>query len=159
MTGQTDFTEEEWKTILQGPTSAGMHVIVSDRGGAVRETMEMARAYTESRKSAGASQLLDEIVKAKPEMDKERAPSKEEMEANQLQNLRDAVALIEEKATSEELHAYREFVVGLAVKVAEARKEGFMGLSGDRVSGEEQTAINEIAEALGTDPPPPAPAA
>ena len=45
------------------------------------------------------------------------------------------------------------------MKVAEARKEGFMGLSGDRVSGEEQTAINEIAEALGTDPPPPAPAA
>ena len=46
--GTTDFTEEEWKTILQGPTSAGMHVIVSDRGGAVRETMEMARAYPRS---------------------------------------------------------------------------------------------------------------
>ena len=44
------------------------------------------------------------------------------------------------------------------MKVAEARKEGFMGLSGDRVSGEEQTAIGEIAEALGTEPPP-APAA
>lgn len=159
MTGQADFTEEEWKTVLQGPTSAGMHVIVSDRGGAVRETMEMARAYTEERKHAGSSQLLDEIVQAKPEMDKERAPSKDEMEANQLQNLRDAVSLIEAKASSDELHGYREFVLGLAVKVAEARKEGFMGLSGDRVSGEEQTAINEIAEALGTEPPPPAPAA
>ena len=126
-----------------------MHVIVSDRGGAVRETMQMARAYTEYRKNAGSSQLLDEIVSAKPEMDKERAPSKDEMEVNQLQNLRDAVELIEQKATSEELHAYREFVIGLAEKVAEARKEGFMGLSGDRVSGEEQTAINEIREALG----------
>ena len=158
MTGQQDFTEEEWKTILQGPTSAGMHVIVSDRGGAVRETMEMARAYTEERKNAGASQLLDEIVKAKPEMDKERAGSKDEMEANQLQRLRDAVALIEQKATPEELEDYRAFVLGLAVKVAEARKEGFMGLSGDRVSGEEQKAIGEIADALGTEPPP-APAA
>jgi hypothetical protein len=149
MTGQQDFTEEEWKTILQGPTSAGMHVIVSDRGGAVRETMEMARAYTEGRKSAGASELMDAIVQAKPVMDKDRAPSKEEMEENQLQNLRDAVALIEQKATPEELHSYREFVLGLAKKVADARKEGFMGLSGDRVSGEEQTAIDEIAEALG----------
>ena len=148
MTGKADFTEEEWKTVLQGPTSAGMHVIVSDRGGGVRETLEMARAYTDERKNAGASQLLDEIASAKPEMDKERQSSKEEMEANQLQNLRDAMALVQAKASSEEAEAYRAFILGLAERVAEARKEGFMGLSGDRVSGEEQKAIGEIAEAL-----------
>lgn len=150
MTGPQDFTDAEWKTVLQGPTSAGMHVIVSDRGGAVRETMEMARAYTEGRKTTGGSELMDAIVQAKPEIDKERAESKDAMEENQLQNLRDAVALIEQKGTPEELQAYREFVVGLAEKVAEARKEGFMGLSGDRVSGAEQTAIAEISEALGS---------
>lgn len=158
MTGQADFTEDEWKTVLQGPTSAGMHVIVSDRGGAVRETIEMAKAYTEARKSTGASELLDAIVQAKPEMDRERAGSKQEMEANQLQNVRDAVAVVEHKAAPEELEAYRGFVIGLAEKVAEARKEGFMGLSGERVSGEERTAITEIADALGAEPPP-APAA
>jgi hypothetical protein len=39
-------------------------------------------------------------------------------------------------------------VLALAEKVANARKEGFMGLSGDRVSDEERAAIGEIAAAL-----------
>ena len=33
MTGKADFTEEEWKTILEAPPSAGLVVILSDRGG------------------------------------------------------------------------------------------------------------------------------
>ncbi len=159
MTGQSDFNEGEWKQVLQGPTSAGMHVIVSDRGGSLRETISMAKAYTEARNSAGESELLDAIVSAKPEMDKERAHSPEEMKENQLQHVRDAVALVEQKATAEELESYRGFVLGLAERVADARKEGFMGLSGERVSGDERTALSEIAEALGTEPPAPPPAA
>ena len=154
MTGQADFTEDEWKLVLQGPTSAGLHVIVSDRGGSVRETFSMAKAYAEARKSAGASELLDTIVSAKPQVDKERAPTQEQMKENQLQHLRDAVALVEQKATAEELESYRSFIVGLAERVADARKEGFLGLSGERVSDDERSAINEVAEALGTDPPP-----
>ena len=119
----------------------------------------MAKAYAEARKSAGASELLDTIVSAKPQVDKERAPTQEQMKENQLQHLRDAVALVEQKASAEELEAYRGFIVGLAERVAEARKEGFLGLSGERVSDDERTAINEVAEALGTDPPPPPAAA
>ena len=148
MTNQTDFTEDEWKAVLQGPTSAGMHVIVSDRGGSVRETMSMAKAYTEAREHAGASELLDKIVSAKPEMDKTRSATKEEMEANQLQHIRDAMALVQQKATSEEADGYRAFILGLAERVAEARKEGFMGFTGDQVSDAERKAIGEIAEAL-----------
>jgi hypothetical protein len=45
MTGKADFTEEEWKTILEAPPSAGLVVILSDRGGSIRETFSMAKAY------------------------------------------------------------------------------------------------------------------
>jgi hypothetical protein len=153
MTGKSDFSEDEWKLVLQGPTSAGLHVITSDRGGSIRESFSMAKAYADARQQHGDSQLLDEIVSTKPEVDKARPRSAEELKTYGLQHIRDAVALIEQKGTSEELEGYRRFVMDLAQRVAEAHREGFLGLSGERVSPEERTAVGEVAEALGTDPP------
>jgi hypothetical protein len=148
VTGKSDFTEEEWKTVLEGPPSAGLVVIASDRGGSIRETFSMAKAYTEARKEHGESELLDELTAAKPEMDRTRYHSPEELNQGSLKHIRDAVELLKAKATPEEVDEYKKFIVGLANRVAEARKEGFMGLSGDRVSDDEKTAIAEIEAAL-----------
>jgi hypothetical protein len=149
VTGKADFSEGEWRQVLEGPTSAGLIVIASDRGGSIRETFSMAKAYAEARQQHGESELLDEIVAAKPEMDRTRAPSPEQLKEHSLQNIRDAIAILESKATDEEVAEYRKFVLGLAERVAEARKEGFLGLSGERVSDEERAAISEIENALG----------
>ena len=149
MTGKADFTEEEWKTVLEGPPSAGLIVIASDRGGSIRETFSMAKAYTEARKQHGDSELLDEIVNAKPEMDHTRYHSPEELKQASLKNITEAVDLISSKGTPEELDEYKKFIVGLAQRVAEARKEGFLGLSGERVSDDETAAIAEVEAALG----------
>jgi hypothetical protein len=148
VTGKADFTEEEWKEVLEAPPSAGLIVIASDRGGSIRESFSMAKAYTEARKEHGESQLLDEIASAKPEMDHTRYHSPEELKEASLKHIRDAVELLKAKATPEELDEYRRFIVGLANRVAEARKEGFLGLSGDRVSDDEKAAIAEIEAAL-----------
>ena len=78
MTGKADFTEDEWKIVLEGPTSAGMIVIAAERGGSVRESFSMAKAYTDARGHHGESELLDEIVSTKPEMDKPHAHSTED---------------------------------------------------------------------------------
>jgi hypothetical protein len=149
MTGKADFTEEEWKTILEAPPSAGLVVILSDRGGSIRETFSMAKAYTEARQQHGESELLDEIAAAKPEMDRTRAGSPDELKQHNLDNVRQGVALLQAKATEEEVAEYKKFILGLAEKVAEARKEGFMGLSGERVSDAERAAIGEVEAALG----------
>ena len=149
MTGKADFTEEEWKTVLEAPPSAGLIVIASDRGGSIRESFSMAKAYTEARKEHGDSQLLDELVTAKPEMDHTRYHSPEELKEACLKHITAAVDLLKSKASAEELDEYKKFIVGLANRVAEARKEGFMGLSGERVSDDEKAAIAEIETALG----------
>jgi hypothetical protein len=149
VTGKADFTEEEWKTVLEAPPSAGLIVIASDRGGSIRETFSMAKAYAEARKQHGDSELLDELVNAKPEMDHTRYHSPEELKEACLKHITEAVGLLGSKATPEELDDYKKFIVGLANRVAEARKEGFMGLSGDRVSDDEKTAIAEVEAALG----------
>jgi hypothetical protein len=157
MTGKSDYTDEEWKTVLQGPTSAGLLVVTSDRGGSIRESFSMAKAYAEARQEHGDSELLDTIVSEKPEVDKTRPRSPDEAQEHALQRLRDAVAVVEQKATPEEVEDYKRFIVNLAQRVAEARKEGFLGLSGERVSSEERTAVEQIAEALGTEAPQPKP--
>jgi hypothetical protein len=148
VTGKADFTEEEWKQVLEAPTSAGLIVIASDRGGSIRETFSMAKAYTEARQQHGESELLDEIVAAKPEMDRTRASSPEQLKEHALQNLREGVELLKGKASDDEVAEYRKFILGLAERVAEARKEGFLGLRGERVSDAERAAIGEIETAL-----------
>jgi hypothetical protein len=144
MTGKADFTEEEWKLILEGSPSAGMIVVTAQRGGSIRETFAIAKAYVEARQQHGQSELLDQIAAAKPEIDHTRYRSVEELREHGLQHLRDAVALLEQKATPEEVDAYRRFVLALADKVANAHREG-----GVAVSDGERAAIDEIAAALG----------
>ena len=148
MTGKSDFSNEEWTQVLEAPPSAALVVIASDRGGSIRETFSMAKAYAEAHKKPGQSQLLDEIVSAKPEVDRSRFKTQEELKERCLENVREAVALLKQKAGAEEVEAYRQFIVDVVNRVAEARKEGFMGLSGERVSGDERAAIEEITAAL-----------
>ena len=95
------------------------------------------------------SELLDEIVSAKPEVDRTRFKTPEELKEHSLQNLREAVELVSSKGTPEELAEYKKFILGLADRVANARKEGFLGLGGERVSEDEQAALREIEAALG----------
>jgi len=145
MTGKASFTPEEWTLILEGPPSAGLIVVTAQRGGSFRESIAMAKAYVEARKHHGESELLDEIVAAKPERDHTRYHSAEELKQAGLEHLRDAVGVLESKATPEELEDYRRFVLTLADTVATAHREG-----GQAVSDAERAAIKEIADALGT---------
>jgi hypothetical protein len=147
MTSKADFTSEEWKLVLEGPPSAGMVVITAQRGGMVRETVSIAKTYAEARQHHGQSELLDEIVAAKPAMDHTRYRSLEELKAHCVAHLRDAVALLEGKATPQELDEYKQFVLNLADKVANAHREGHRGE--DAVSEAERAAIATIAQALG----------
>ncbi len=146
MTGKADFTEEEWTQVLEGPTSAGFAVAASERGGSFRESFSMAKAYSEARQEHGQSELLDEVVSSKPKTDRTRAGSVEELKQHELENLREAVAVLERKATPEEVEQYKRFIVGLAERVAEAHKD---------VSANEAATIEEIAETLGVEPPTP----
>jgi hypothetical protein len=94
MTSKAAFSPEEWKEVLEGPPSAGMIVVTAARGGMIRESIAMSKAYVEARAQHGESELLDEIVAAKPETDHTRYHSAAELRDNGLKHLRDAVALL-----------------------------------------------------------------
>ena len=79
MTTKADFTPDEWTAILSGPPTAGTMIVMASKGGLFRETIAMAKAYTEIRSRHGASELLDEIVSTKPHVDHTRFHSYEEL--------------------------------------------------------------------------------
>src|SRR5690349_4310741 len=110
MTGSADFNQEEWETILEGPTSAGLIVSASERGGTFREAIAMAKAFAEARREHGESELLDEVVAAKPEIDRTKAASPQELREHGLARIREAVSLIRQKAEPEEVEDYKRFV-------------------------------------------------
>jgi hypothetical protein len=142
LTGKSAFTEEEWDLLREAPATAGMMVVTAEGGGTFRETFAMAKAYAEARRQHGESELLDEVVAAGPKRGP-RFHSNEELREQALQRLRDAAALLQQKATPEEAQDYRGFVAALAERVAGAHKEG-----GEQISAHERAAIDEIAASL-----------
>jgi hypothetical protein len=145
MTTKDAFSAEEWKLVLEAPTTAGMIVVTASPGGMFRETIAVSKAYVEARSEHGQSELLDEIVAAKPKSDHTRYHSPEELRAHGLNHIRDAIALLGSKATTDELEGYRGFVLNVANRVASAHRE-----HGQSVSPAEAEAVQEIEGALGT---------
>lgn len=144
VTAKTDFTPEEWTTVLQGPPTAALIVITAEHGGAFRETLALTQAYVDARKQHGESELLDEIVSARPALDHTHYGSPEELKTAGLQHLGAAMALLQQKASTAEVDAYKRFVLDLAQRVAAAHKE-----HGTSVSGAEQAALDQISASLG----------
>ena len=154
MTKKADFNAEEWDTVVEGPVFAGLRVIAADRGGTIRESLAMGRVYQEARKEQGQSELLDDLVGSQPSIDRARAQQEGgDIVALAKERLTEAMRLLEEKATPEEVDAYKRFVMTVAQAAAAAHKEGgFLGIGGQKVSEAEEQALDEISITLG--PPP-----
>jgi hypothetical protein len=144
MTGRADFSEEEWRQVLEGPPSAGLLVMTAERGGMFKETMTMGKTYADARTHHGQSELLDAIVAAKPAVDHARYHSPEEVRERSLGHVRDAVALVAAKADAQELEEFKGFIVHLAEAVAQAHKEA----GGEPVGEHEREAIEAVKQAV-----------
>jgi hypothetical protein len=154
MTTKADFNAEEWSRVVEGPALAGLLVVSADRGGTIRESVAMAKTYTELREQYAGTELMEAVLTSRPEVDPGAYKSKEDLQAGGRQRLTEDVALVEQKGTSEELDAYRRFILDVARRAAEAHKEGgFLGIGGTKVSEAEWSALEDIAAAIGAEPP------
>lgn len=154
MTKKAEFNADEWSVVVEGPVYAGMRVVAAERGGTLRESLAMGRVYQEARAQHGESELLDELVSTQPSVDRERAKAKgADLAAVTAERLREAMRIVEEKATPEEVDAYKRFVMSVAQAAASAHKEGgFLGIGGKEISEAEDKALDEISLTLGTPP-------
>jgi hypothetical protein len=155
MTRKAEFNAEEWSAVVNGPVYAGMQVIAAERGGTLRETLAMGRVYQAARERHGENELLDELIASPPAIDPERVrDAGENIGDITAQQLRNAIGILEGKASPAEVDAYKTFVMTVAQAVAGAHKEGgFLGIGGKQISDAEERALDDISAALG---PPPA---
>jgi hypothetical protein len=149
MTAKADFNAEEWSTIVEGPVLAGMRVVTAGRGGRIRETIAIGKVYASARQSQGQSELLDALVSSPPAADAQGVQEAGSLAAASSDRLREALGILNAKATVEEESAYKRFVLAVATAAAEAHKEGgFIGIGGKRISDEERVALDEIEAIL-----------
>jgi hypothetical protein len=155
MTTKAVFNAEDWSVLASAPFLTGMLVIAADRGGTVRESLAISRAYADAR-GQHPGELLQAIISTPPALDPATAPrTPEDLRREAPAKLRQAVGILERQASDEEVVAYKRFVFSLAEAVARAHREGgFLGIGGTEVSEHEQEALDEIA-AIFDEPPSP----
>src|SRR5438270_10588174 len=108
MTRRADFNADEWATVVDGPIYAALRVIAASHGGRLRESLALGRAYQDARVHHGESELLDELVKSPPAIDAEELRHAQSNIAEvATQQLRDATAIVEAKATPAESDSYK----------------------------------------------------
>ena len=150
MTTKSAFNAEEWDRVAQAPALAALAVMVADRGGAIRESIALGKAYAEARRD-GSSELIQELVTSRPHLDPASMGPADQLRSQLPQRIDEAVHLVEEKGTPDEAEEYRHFILRVADVVAHAAKEGgVLGIGGEEVSAEEQTALDELAGKLAT---------
>jgi hypothetical protein len=139
MATKADFTEDEWETMRKGVTGAGMLVSIGDRDftDTFGEAGALAGRLSEERETSG-SELVRELATGRPG-GFGLTESPQEVEAETLEALRSATAILAAKAPNE-AGAYRQLVLDVADSVANAKGGVKPGETG---------AIEKIKEALG----------
>lgn len=148
MTTKSDFNAEEWERVARAPALAALMVMVADRGGTIRESIALGKAYAEARRDEG-SEFIKELVSSAPRLDPAQMGPPDQLRTELPERIQEAVRIVEEKATPEEGEEYRRFILRVADVVAHAAKEGgVLGIGGKEVSEEEQAVLDELAGKL-----------
>ena len=145
MTEKAQFDAEEWERIARAPAIAAMYVITAEKGGTLRESMAVGKVYAKARENSTGAPLVDEIVASVNSVTPNEFSDKEQFKAEAVGEVRQAKETLAAKADESEVAAYRDFVLEVAKRVAEADKcGGFLGIGGERVTAHETAAIEEI---------------
>jgi hypothetical protein len=163
MAGKTDFTPDEWKTLLESVMMAGIAVTAADPSGlwgTLKESMASARTVIGAKHDANATELIKAIA-GEFETGEGRVTARDglrtqlsgktpaEIVAKSLEVLKQAAAIVTVKAPGEAA-AFKGWLQHISQAVAEAATEGgVMGFGGVRVSDAEKATLAHIAASLG----------
>jgi len=162
MTTQAAFTAEEWTLLRILPSLVAGGVSAADPSGIFGSIKEAASGMTgmvRSLQEGSNIELLKAMLadRSMPGIPDPKTMLGEGGREQQMANLKaavlarigEAVSLLSRKASPDEARAYKQMVMGVAEKAANASKEGgFLGFGGVRVSTAEQSFLNEVKGAL-----------
>ncbi len=161
------FSVDEWNLVCQAPLWIGFAVITAHPSGplgAMREIEALAQVLQAARLQHPDNQALAAIWEDLSTHFRERVqqldaqlpvqPGGGKVDHDGVmerasQRIRQAAEVLEARLEREEAVEFKQVLLDLAQRVAEAGREGgFLGLGGQTISAREQEAIRRIAEAL-----------
>lgn len=160
MSVKTDFTSDEWQTLLQAPGAAGIYIMMADPNfviGSMKEAFALSAGILHKEKDTGNSPLLAELLSefkdkemAKQAQIKFEKKDLDSVKKKAFDTLQRAAQLLEQKATPEEAAEIKTWLYSMCDKVANAAKEGgFLGFGGTTVSDKEKEALKKVADIMG----------
>jgi hypothetical protein len=148
------FTPEEWDALAKLPSIAASAVMMRALSGPVGLNREYT-ALLQALAASAAANEPDSLVSlaALSYNDPAQIDALGVTESNALTLMRDAclqaLAILNDKASREEMAAYKKMVVDVASQVARAANDGgVLGVGGVPVSAEEQRTLDWLAAAL-----------
>jgi hypothetical protein len=154
MTSKQDFTDEEWTRIRRAPLVAGVAISLADPGGPIEVAKESVASLRSATLPPSQEELLASVALDMQALTRQRQNPLGDFRprgAQQvLEELRGVNELVTAKATSQEVEAFRRWLLAAAQAAADAAKEGgFLGFGAEQVSAGEQQMLDQVRAALG----------
>ncbi len=155
---RAQFTDEEWATLSKTPALAGYAVMMSSLSGPVginKELEALHLAMHELGDEAGPDSLVGLVSREfhSPEQINSLGANRDNATALMRDACLESLRILNEKETYEETLSYKEFVVSVSTRVANAAIDGgFLSIGGIPVTEEEQLTLDLIAAALAYTP-------
>ena len=172
-----NFTDKEWTTLLQAPSQVIIGVVLADRVDPVSFLQELkagvAIVAEELQRKDIAGDLAPLLVSGIAELDAadplkgeqlllkkqfeilgliQTFKSSKEGRDLAIAHLQKVVAILDTKVTGVQASEAKQWLMAVAVKVAEAYREGgILGLGSSRVSDKENEVLRKMSAALGVD--------
>src|SRR5687768_14837651 len=157
MANKSDFTPEEWKTIVAAAPLVGLALTCASPSGpwgVMKEMLSMGMAMAEMLQKDSANALISELAadlkarqtKAEPPQGMKDPEQCKEAALNHVRAVND---LIDRKVKPDEGDEFKKWLLAVGRRVAEASNEGgIFGFGGERVSDAEKNVLRQIAFAL-----------
>jgi hypothetical protein len=158
---KADFTAEEWNEIKRAPFMAGLAVVAASPSGpfgVVKEMFAVGRMLAETKARGASTQVVSAVVgdlEAGGVHDQSAPPallgkSPDQIKSYAVESCRRAAAIVDRKAKPDEAQGFKQWLVSVSQRVAEAAKEGgVLGFGGTQVSEQEASVIKELSSSLG----------
>ncbi|MER6951668.1 hypothetical protein ABT294_47390 [Nonomuraea sp. NPDC000554] len=139
MTDQSAFSEDELNQLLHLPRQVAWAAVLAEDDGVIGMAREL---YAGGKALVEAEQRTNELIKAlaaRTPKGEAVGSARDEAVADALANAPAAIALLRGKGTEDDVHAYGQWLIDIAVEVSNSSRG---------VSGAEQEFINQLAEAI-----------
>jgi hypothetical protein len=149
MAKKADFSDNEWDILADAPYLAGMGTSMADYTVTAysKEMIILTKAYEEAKEHYAGNALIQAILAERSFHDSDDVDINNLTSDDFLKKIDEIARIVEKKSPAEECLEFKLFLYEIAMKVAKASGEGFLGL-GKKVSDKESDYLGRLKETL-----------